>query len=179
MRASAHRQQRRDVLGSQGGMQQHSQPPRMIRNHTQPLSLHCMRQGDTNTMQLCIVKNASFVTKTANLTAEGTEINLKLDAGQHGPGVRVCTFCTLFIPTLHHRRDAVLAMGAAVSALVLPTAPASAVVEGFSPMSALKGKDYGKSRMTCVSLISAFDLYIPFRVITFSMMLFWSQSNAQ
>ena len=43
-----------------------------------------------------------------------------------------------------------LGMGAAAAAWVVPLAPASAVVEGFSPMSALKGKDYGKSRMTCV-----------------------------
>lgn len=73
-----------------------------------------------------------------------------------------------------------LAMSAAVSALVLPIAPASAVVEGFSPMSALKGKDYGKSRMTCVSLISAFDLHV-FRKknhLEYDAVLFSSQRTA-
>ena len=38
---------------------------------------------------------------------------------------------------------------AAAAAALIPAALADAVVEGYSPMSALKGKDYGKSRMTC------------------------------
>lgn len=42
-------------------------------------------------------------------------------------------------------------LGAAAAAALIPAAPAGAVVEGYSPMTALKGKDYGKSRMTCAS----------------------------
>ena len=40
-------------------------------------------------------------------------------------------------------------LGAAAAAALIPQAPAEALIEGYSPMSALKGKDYGKSRMTC------------------------------
>jgi len=39
-------------------------------------------------------------------------------------------------------------------AALLPAAKAMALVEGYSPMTALKGKDYGKSRMTYSDYVS-------------------------
>lgn len=46
-------------------------------------------------------------------------------------------------------RRKVLGGGAALlAALAAAASPAQAVVQGYTPMTALEGKDYGKSRMT-------------------------------
>mmetsp|Transcript_6021 Transcript_6021/g.17238 ORF Transcript_6021/g.17238 Transcript_6021/m.17238 type:complete len:254 (-) Transcript_6021:259-1020(-) len=47
-----------------------------------------------------------------------------------------------------NRRGVLAAAAVAAAAVVSPVGPAAALVEGYTPMTALKGKDYGKARMT-------------------------------
>lgn len=52
------------------------------------------------------------------------------------------------------RRKLLSAVTAAVTTAVLPATPALAAVEGFTPMTALEGKDYGKSRMSYSNFVA-------------------------
>lgn len=52
------------------------------------------------------------------------------------------------------RRELLLAATAVASAAVLPGGSATAAVQGFTPMSALEGKDYGKPRMSDSNFVS-------------------------
>jgi hypothetical protein len=50
------------------------------------------------------------------------------------------------------RRQALLGAAAAGAALLAHAPPAGAEVKGYEPMSALKGKDYGKERQRRAAL---------------------------
>jgi hypothetical protein len=59
-----------------------------------------------------------------------------------------------YTPICNCRRELLLAATAVVSAAVLPGGLATAAVQGYTPMPALEGKDYGKPRMSYSNFVS-------------------------